>query len=104
MTEEIFSSKTPQEVYDNWVIICEGYGYSLSWEIIRQILIATRDHFKKEGKVGIAKHIDMIILKEHEVEAGDWDNIRFLLHGEIDPEQPEPTEFLEMIKKKYGSL
>jgi hypothetical protein len=104
MSKPIFSSNNPEEVYDNWLIICEAYGYSLSWPIIRGILIATQKFFENKGNVGIAKYIGEIILKEAEVEAGDWDNIRFLLHREIDPEQPEPTDFLEMIKKKYGSL
>jgi hypothetical protein len=97
-------SENPKDVYDHWVLVCEQVGYTLSWEIIRKILIAVRNHFKRKGNLGIAKYIDETILKEAEIEAGDWDNIRFLLHGEIDPTQPKPTEFLEMIKKKYGSL
>jgi hypothetical protein len=103
MDEEL-GIKTLQDIYDYWVLVCEQIGYTLSWEQTRRILITVRDYFKSKGKLGIAKHIDEIILKEAEVEAGDWDSIRFLLHREIDPTQPEPTDFLEMIKKRYGSL
>lgn len=93
-----------QDIYDYWLMVCEQYGYTLQWEHIRKILIAVRNHFKSKGNVGIAKYINETILKEAECEAGDWDSIRFLLHGEIDPTQPKPVEFLEKIKKKYGSL
>lgn len=102
MNNSLFKSKTAKDIYNNWLIICEGY--SLRWEIIREILILTKDYFKKIEKFGIAKHIEIMLLKEGEVDAGDWDNIRFLLHWEIDHTQPEPTDFLETIKRKYGSL
>ena len=97
--------KTAQDIYDFWVMVCEsGMGYTVDWCQTRRILLAVRNYFKTKGNLGIAKHIDTIILKEAEVDAGDWDNIRYLLHREIDPTQYEPTDFLEMIKKKYGSI
>lgn len=96
--------KTPENIYDFWVLVCEQMGYTIEWVQTRKVLLATRDYFKKKGNLGIAKYIDEIILKEAEVNAGDWDGIRFLLHGEIEPDHPKPTDFLEMIKRKYGSL
>jgi len=99
-----FESNDPHVIYTNWVLICEQIGYTLSWEVVRRILLATKAFFEKQDKVGISKHINEIILKKADVDAGDLDNIRFLLHREIDSTQLEPTEFLEKIKKKYGSL
>jgi hypothetical protein len=102
---EDFGLKNVNEIYDYWVMVCEsGMGYTLSWIQIRKILTAVRNYFKNKGNLGLAKHINAIILKETEVDAGDWDNIRYLLHREIDPTQYEPTDFIEMIKKKYGSF
>ena len=100
-----FKLKTAKEIYDFWMIVCEsGMGYTIDWQQTRRILLAVRDYFKNKVNLGIAKHIDAIILKEAEVEVGDWENIRYLLHREIDPTQFEPTDFLEMIKNKYGSI
>ena len=91
----------PEELWTCFSAIMESTCAG-DFHTLKPILEATKKYFEKKGERGIARYINEILLKESEVEPGDWDNIRFLLHWEFDKDQPEPTDFLAKIKAKYG--